>query len=203
MVLDVGANVGQFGIELRDLGYRGEIVSFEPLSSAFLELSQVVAADHAWTARQEALGDSDAITAINISANSVSSSLKPMRSEHLNAAPDSAFIGQEIVRFRKLNSIFDEIGAVGKNIFAELNTKEGNVRCLMARVTSLTRSISFTLSVPLSGSTRGTAFWKRILEYMRPREFVPVHVEQGFFDHETGRSYQVDLVFARERHGSR
>ncbi len=35
LVFDEGANIGQFALGLRDCGYRGKILSFEPVKSAF------------------------------------------------------------------------------------------------------------------------------------------------------------------------
>ncbi len=40
-ILDVGANDGHFGSEMREQGYRGRIVSFEPIPSVFKKLKPV------------------------------------------------------------------------------------------------------------------------------------------------------------------
>src|SRR5882724_10524533 len=56
-VLDVGANSGQFGRKLRLAGYSGRIVSFEPVSGPYRQLTEVAKRDDEWCTAQMALGD--------------------------------------------------------------------------------------------------------------------------------------------------
>lgn len=78
VVMDVGANVGQFGESLRDGGYRGRIVSFEPIEAPFQTLSRKAAADGNWEAHHCGLGAVSGTAALNVSELSVFSSILGM-----------------------------------------------------------------------------------------------------------------------------
>jgi hypothetical protein len=71
-VLDVGANVGQYGAMLRAWGYPGRIVSFEPQAGAHGALVRRAAADPAWqVAPPVALGARNGRIELEVSAESV------------------------------------------------------------------------------------------------------------------------------------
>ena len=108
-VIDIGANVGQFAEGLRDAGFRGRIISFEASRAAHCELQQRAMRDRRWTvAPRLAIGGSDGKAKINVSANSVSSSILPMLPTHLVAEPKSAYIRTETVELRRLDTVADE-----------------------------------------------------------------------------------------------
>jgi hypothetical protein len=74
-VLDVGANVGQYGSALRAGGYSGRIVSFEPNPEAFRLLAARAARDGSWEAVCVGLGAEDGAAELNVSGFSVFSSM--------------------------------------------------------------------------------------------------------------------------------
>lgn len=79
LVFDIGANAGQFAQSLRELGYRGRIVSFEPQSEAREQLERAASVDPLWeVAPKAAIGAEDGEIELNLAANSISSSLLPM-----------------------------------------------------------------------------------------------------------------------------
>src|SRR5438128_9963923 len=55
-VIDVGAHNGEYGQSLRELGYRGRIISFEPVRAAFDMLTPLAQRDGNWTVQNFALG---------------------------------------------------------------------------------------------------------------------------------------------------
>ena len=117
-VLDVGANIGQYSRELRGIGYKGHIVSFEPIASVFKALSQEFASDAKWRGFQLALGAENAELTINVPRLTVMSSLLP--SQH--AQRD---MREELVSVRRLDSMLPGLkGELGvKRIFLKMDTQ--------------------------------------------------------------------------------
>ena len=89
LVLDVGANVGQFGKELRSGGYSGELHSFEPVSSTFKQLEETSKNDQNWFCHHVALGATPGDREINI-----------MKSSDLSSFSEPSEFGQK--RYKKL-----------------------------------------------------------------------------------------------------
>lgn len=76
-VLDVGANRGQYARLLRKAGYRGQIVSFEPVPELFEALRRAAETDERWSVHQLALGSGDGVTSMNVVPGTMSSVLTP------------------------------------------------------------------------------------------------------------------------------
>ena len=109
LLIDVGANTGQYALSRRACGYKGEIISFEPLSAAHAKLLVIAKDDPNWTiADRMAVGDRSGQIEINVAGNSTSSSVLPMLSTHATAAPHSRYIGKEIVPLRRLDDRSEE-----------------------------------------------------------------------------------------------
>jgi len=87
VVLDVGANRGQFGARLRADGYSGSIVSFEPASEPFRELMLRAEVDEKWEAHKIALGEIPGRANLNVSMSDtlVRCSHKRETRSHLNS----------------------------------------------------------------------------------------------------------------------
>ncbi len=65
VVIDVGANEGQFASELRRMGYQGKIISFEPIASVFEKLKKVASTDRDWDVYNLALGQKNSQQTLN------------------------------------------------------------------------------------------------------------------------------------------
>ena len=105
VVLDVGANSGQYASELRALGYNDRIVSFEPLTQPFKELSKMADEDPAMVAIPLALGKEETNLQINVSENTFSSSFLEMLPVHEEIAPDSVTVATETVQVKTLDAV--------------------------------------------------------------------------------------------------
>lgn len=110
VVVDVGANRGQFGRALRLQGYAGRIASFEPNSEALEELKQLTDLDPAWFSFGVGLGGSNATCALNLSAASEFSSLLEMNNyARQRFGWRTRSRGMEAVQVRTLSSMWPDV----------------------------------------------------------------------------------------------
>lgn len=196
VVLDVGANVGQWAQELReDVGYNGRIRSFEPMSAAFEALQARAAQDPDWEAFHFALGDAEGNVTINIAQNSHSSSILEMLPAHEAAAPESVFVGQEEVTLRTLDGIFDEVCLPGDRVYLKIDT-QGYEGCVLSGARrSLPKIDVVQLEMPLAPLYAGERSLVELLELMLGEGYELIALDPGFTDPRTGRLLQVDGVF--------
>lgn len=197
LVLDVGANRGQYALELRKRGYRGRIVSFEPLSGPYQQLCRLTAADAAWDAMQFAVGDSDAAFPMNIAGNSVSSSLLPMLPLHGKAAPESTYVDTEEVNVRRLDGLAESVIGDARSVFLKVDVQGYEDRVISGASETLARVIGLQIELSLFRLYEDSLTFVEMITLLDHRGFTLVGLEPGFTDSSNGILLQVDGLFAR------
>jgi FkbM family methyltransferase len=197
VVLDVGANAGQFGRQLRSIGYQGRIVSFEPLSSAYKKLLKTARADGSWEAMNCALGNTEGTSCINIAGNSYSSSILEMLPSHLVSAPNSRYLSKEEIEVKTLDSLFDSLCSPHDSVLLKIDTQGFEKRVLDGAENSLKFIDTVQLEMSLVPLYQGEALFAELYHMLSARGYQLVAVEQGFADKVTGQLLQVDGTFHR------
>jgi FkbM family methyltransferase len=200
VVMDVGANCGQYGVMLRRFGYRGRIISFEPLSRPFETLRRRAAMDRLWTVFPYALGDEDAAVTINVSGNhAASSSVLPMLPRHVDACRESGYVDRQEVAQRRLEALWPEVTRPGERVFLKLDVQgyeEAVLRGAGDRIQDCTGLQMEVSCVPLY---EGGLQLADALDLAQGRYGLTLMgVVPGFTDQRTGQMLQCDLVLFRE-----
>jgi len=198
LVLDVGANRGQFAAGIRRHGYAGRIVSFEPLSQAHAELMQVCENDHMWEAHSRcALGDHNGSVEINIAGNSESSSILPMLESHRSAAPESEYQGKEIVPISTLDSVAGQYLKEAQAAFLKIDTQGFEWHVLDGACETLPRIKGILVELSLVPLYEGQHLWRDVIDRLEAKGFTLWAFSPVFSDQSSGRTLQVDGLFYR------
>src|SRR2546428_5734796 len=198
LVLDVGANIGQFGKTLRELGYRGRIVSFEPLSAEREQLLKSSKNDPLWeVAPQAAIGSEEGEIDIHMAANSQSSSALNMLDAHANAAPESRYIGSERVPMRRLDSLAPGYMRQDSISFLKVDNQGFEDRVLKGASGALDRITGLQLELSLVPLYEGQRLFDDLMGQVKASGFELWSISPVLVDPRTGRLLQVDATFFR------
>jgi FkbM family methyltransferase len=198
-VIDVGANIGLYGRELREAGYSGRLISFEPLSSAFQALAGRAAKSQPWECMHMALGEHDGTVSINVAANLVSSSILPMLQGHSNADPDSCYVRTEEAPVRSLDSLAPALFRSQDSLWLKLDV-QGFERQVLDGAEKLMGSVqAIEVELSLQPLYEGQTLYLAMIEFLQRRGYALASVVPGFHDKHTGRLLQFDGIFVREQ----
>ncbi len=198
-VLDVGANAGQYGSRLRAFGYRGRIVSFEPLSGPHARLEQRAAGDPGWrVAPRMALGAEDGEVTIEVSAESDMSSILPQTPLLGRVSPSSRVIGRETVPLRSLDGLAADYLEPEEGVFLKVDTQGFEARVLAGARRLLEQLKGVQLEMSLVPCYEGERDFRELIDDLGAAGFSPYLFFPGYFEHKLARQLQIDGVFMRE-----
>lgn len=197
LIVDVGANTGIFGREVRRSGYDGRIVSFEPLTNAFKTLTKNIKNDNKWRVYNYALGAENGIQQINISANSHSSSILEILDAHTVAERTASYIGKEEIRICTLDSIFAEVKGAAKEIFLKIDTQGFELNVLNGAIESLKNISTIQLELSLHPLYVGQPLYNDLMSFLSSYDYTLIDVEPGFADPKNGVLLQFDGIFRK------
>ncbi len=198
LVFDVGANVGQYAQRLRDVGYDGRIVSFEPLPECHASLTVTASDDPDWlVAPAMALGEHSGRLTINRSAESDMSSALPFRPDMAALLDSAAYTGQVTVDMARLDEIFGRFAQIDDVCLLKLDTQGYDLAVLAGASCCLDRMALIQSELAIEPVYQDEPDWRTVCDHLAQLGFHPILFIPGYFNRRTARLLSMDGIFAR------
>ena len=199
IVIDIGANIGQFGKEVVDAGYRKKIISLEPQASAFSKLEANARSYSSWETHHCAIGGENTSGVINISENSVSSSLLDAEPILYEIEKGTKYIRKESIVIKRLDNFVSINDFESKNIYTKLDVQGYELEILLSNKELIGKSkfIQIELSfLPLYTSASSAS---SMIELLNSWGYKIYFIFPEFIDKKTGKLLEAVAVFIKEQ----
>jgi FkbM family methyltransferase len=197
-IFDIGANEGQFGSMIRNFGYKGKIISFEPLTHARKRLHKISQNDRLWkVAPQSAIGEVNGEIEIHIAGNSESSSVLNMLESHIKAAPNSKYIGSERVPLRTLDTLAIDYTENNSIVFLKIDTQGYEEKVMNGAHKLMKNIVGLQIEISLVPLYEGHSLLDEMLLNLKEKGFELWGLSTVFSDPDTAQLLQIDATFFR------
>lgn len=197
-VVSVGASNGSDDLELRRQGFKGRIVSFEPLKKAFGLLKANKGTDPDWIILNHAIGSEEGRAEINIANNSHSSSLLDMLPAHSETSPHANYVGKEEIVIKRLDDVIDDIARKDASIMLKIDTQGFEMNVLQGAAESLSRIDVIEMEMSLLPLYQGETLIAGMISYLDQRGYQIYRITEEFSDKATGQMMQVNGTFVKK-----
>jgi FkbM family methyltransferase len=174
-VFDVGANRGQYRRLLREcVGFRGLIVSFEPLSESVRAMREQAKDDARWVIREHALGSDDVRREINVmKLDLLSSFLEPDHSLVSSFNDLNIVARRESVVVRRLDSVIGELEKRHRvrNIYLKLDTQGSDLEVIRGAAATLPMVSALQTELSVRPIYKNSPPYRAVLQELAEQHF--------------------------------
>lgn len=173
-VLDVGANTGQYGRFLRQLGFTGYIVSFEPVRSVFTKLEAAAGKDPKWLCYNLALGDESGEKTMNVYQSTMFSSFLNATDYSKTIWSSLQNVSPEVVHIARLDDLFPEIQerTQARSYYLKMDTQGFDHKVFHGALKSLANVQALQSELSLISVYEGMANTYQVLQDFHSRDFL-------------------------------
>jgi len=192
VVLDIGANDGRYATEIREAGWNGKIVSFEPQPMVFARLKERMANDPDWSGHQIGLGSKDSTLTLNAYGLDVLSSF-------LKKREDDQTVQQIDVPVKRPEAILNDILSGKKRPFVKIDTQGFEMEIIRGFGPRVKDIVGWQIELSVEPLYEGQPVMEEVISCMRANGFSLWRILPGLRDPGTLQAFELDGIFFRHQ----
>lgn len=196
LIVDVGANRGQFTLAALHVLPKANILCFEPLSSAFNELTKLFNYESRVSMHKTAIGDIDTYMPMNVSNKEDSSSLLQISERQTKIFPGTEHFDIEKVAVNRLSKFLGN-DLLDKNILVKIDVQGYELEVLRGAGELLSKVQTIYVECSFTELYAQQAVVKDIIKYLFTFGFSLEGVYNLEYD-SLGMAVQGDFLFTNE-----
>lgn len=197
-IIDIGANVGQFAMGMIREGFKGKIISFEPLKSASESLRKNALNYPNWIINPPmALGDFTGEIEINVCSRSSCSSILPMLKSHQNALPKAKTTHKENIAIQTLDEAIKPYAKIINNYLIKIDTQGYELPVLVGSENCLKNATAVLCEMSLIPLFEKQTLWKELVKYLESKGFKIWAIQKAFINEAQGQDLQLNVLMAK------
>lgn len=191
LVIDIGANKGQYSSMITNIGYSNDIVLIEPLDKEWMYLKNLVKTKKNWILYDKVgIGSKIENLKINYTSNSVSSSFLMPKNNMINYE----VIDKQNVHIITLEYLLAELNINNKNIFLKIDAQGFEYEIIKGARNILDKILYVQLELSIVTLYENEHDYKYITNYMNDLGFKEIFIFPGILN-DNSEVIQLEIIY--------
>ena len=196
--LDIGAFQGDFAKNLILSGFKGQIISFEPVSENHNKLESKAQKFKNWEVyKRIGLGDKREVLKINVSENLQSSSFLNNNTSHVKLLNESKYKYSEDCEIILLDDLYDKLYSTYKNIFIKIDAQGFEKKIINGAPKIINMCKGIICEVNNEILYENDIHWKEMIKIFEDQNFKLHSIRDAYTDTKSGKTIQFDVIFVK------